>query len=46
MSWKLKERLEVNLEVVNQEIMCKAMSVCDITEGETKPSKLLHLGLK
>lgn len=41
MTLELKKRLGLNLEVVNTEMMYKAMRVYNITEGETEPSKLL-----
>lgn len=34
------------MEVVNLQVMYKAVSVYDITEGETEPNKFLHLELK
>lgn len=35
MSLELKEKLGLNLEVVNTEMMYKAMRVYDITEGDS-----------
>lgn len=35
---KVKERFGLSLEVVNTEMMYKAMRVCDVTEGETEPA--------
>lgn len=42
MSLKFKERLVLNLEVINIEMMFKTMRTHSITEGEVEPSKLLH----
>lgn len=36
MSLKLKERLGLNLKVVNLQMIYKVMSMCDVTEKETE----------